>query len=194
MTRTVLEVEFLEGMHNVIPNRTISELIVKNMREVGPPKYSEDSLKFAQEIAKTISPEAKVHALKKSGRPNWETLANKLIDDEVPDPWGEGMLDHVSTDVADVSWKAPTVEFSTAAWVLGTPGHSWQSTAQSASELGHESLIFAAKVIAGTLIDLIVNPELVVKARDEHQRRLGNKKYKSPLPLNKKPPLDAWEK
>jgi aminobenzoyl-glutamate utilization protein B len=194
MTRTTLEVEFLEGMYNVIPNRTISELIVKNMREVGLPKYSEDDLKFAQEMAKTISIETKIQMLKKSGRPNWERLVDKLIDDAVPDPWGEGMLEHASTDVADVSWKAPTVEFSTATWVLGTPGHSWQSTAQSASELGHKSLIFAAKVMASTVLDLMVNPELVTKAKEEHQRRLGNRKYKSPLPPDKKPPLDAWEK
>jgi len=194
MTRTTLEVEFLEGMYNVIPNRTVSELIVESMREVGLPKYSEDDLKFAQEIAKTISIEAKIQTLKKSGRPNWESLVDKLMDDAVPDPWGEGMLEHASTDVADVSWKVPTVEFSTATWVLGTPGHSWQSTAQSASELGHKSLIFAAKVMANTILDLIANPELIAKAKEEHQRRLGNRKYKSPLPIDKKPPLDEWEK
>jgi aminobenzoyl-glutamate utilization protein B len=194
MTRTTLEVEFLEGMYNVIPNRTVSELIVESMREVGLPKYSEDDLKFAQEIAKTISIEAKIQTLKKSGRPDWESLIDKLVDDTVPDPWGEGMLEHASTDVADVSWKVPTVEFSTATWILGTPGHSWQSTAQSASELGHKSLIFAAKVMASTILDLIANPELIAKAKEEHQRRLGNRKYKSPLPTDKKPPLDEWEK
>ena len=67
----------------------------------------------------------------KALRPGWEKLIDKLIDDEIPNPWGEGEISHGSTDVADVSWKAPTVEFNTATWVLGTPAHSWQAVAQN---------------------------------------------------------------
>ena len=194
MTRTKLEVEFVEGCYNLIPNRTIAELIVQNMREIGTPKYSEEDLKFAKEIAKTIPPEVKIAQLKKSKRPGWERLIDKLIDDEVPDPWGEGELMHGSTDVADVSWQAPTVEFNTAAWVLGTPAHSWQAVAQSGVGLGHKSAIFAAKVMAVTIIDLLTNQQIIAKAKEEHKRRIGGKQYKSPVPPGHKPPIDIWEK
>jgi len=194
MTRTKLEVEFVEGCYNLIPNRTIAELIVKNMREIGTPKYSEEDLKFAKEIAKTIPPEVKIAQLKKSKRPGWERLIDKLIDDEVPDPWGEGELMHGSTDVADVSWQAPTVEFNTAAWVLGTPAHSWQAVAQSGVGLGHKSAIFAAKVMAATAIDLLTNQQIIAKAKEEHKRRIGGKQYKSPVPPGHKPPIDIWER
>ena len=194
MTRTKLEVEFVEGCYNLIPNRTIAELIVKNMREIGTPKYSEEDLKFAKEIAKTIPPEVKIAQLKKSKRPGWERLIDKLIDDEVPDPWGEGELMHGSTDVADVSWQAPTVEFNTAAWVLGTPAHSWQAVAQSGVGLGHKSAIFAAKVMAATAIDLLTNQQIIAKAKEEHKRRIGGKRYKSPVPPGHKPPIDVWER
>lgn len=194
MTRTRLKVEFLEGLHNLIPNRTLAQLVVENMREVGLPEYSEEDIEFAREISKTIPRETKINQLRKSGRPGWERLVDKLIDDEVPDPWGEGQVSHGSTDVADVSWQAPTIEFSTAAWVLGTPGHSWQSTAQSASGIGHKSLIFAAKVMAATVIDLLTKPEIVAKAKEEHEKRLGGRKYRPPIPPGHKPPLDVWEK
>ena len=194
MTRTKLEVEFVEGCYNLIPNRTIAELIVKNMREIGTPKYSEEDLKFAKEIAKTIPPEVKVAQLKKSKRPGWERLIDKLIDDEIPDPWGEGELTHGSTDVADVSWQAPTVEFKTAAWVLGTPAHSWQAVAQSGVGLGHKSAIFAAKVMAATAIDLLTNQQIIAKAKEEHKKRIGGKQYKSPVPPGHKPPIDIWER
>jgi aminobenzoyl-glutamate utilization protein B len=194
MTRTELKIEFLEGSYNVIPNRTISELIVKNMKEIGPPKYSDQDSKFAQEIAKTITPEMKVAQLRKSKRPGWERLVDKLIDDETPDPWGEGEVSHGSTDVADVSWQAPSVEFGTATWILGTPAHSWQAVAQSGVGVGHASLIFAAKVIAATVIDLLTNENILNQAKEEHKRRTHNKKYKSPIPLDNKPPLDVWEK
>jgi len=194
MTRTKLEVEFIEGCYNLIPNRTMAELIVKNMREIGTPKYSQEDLEFAKEIAKTIPREMKIAQLKKSKRPGWERLIDKLIDDEVPDPWGEGEVMHGSTDVADVSWQAPTVEFSTAAWILGTPAHSWQAVAQSGTSLGHKSAVFAAKVMAATIIDLLTNEQLLAKAKEEHKRRLGGKQYKSPIPPDHKPPLDFWEK
>ena len=194
MTRTKLEVEFIEGCYNLIPNRTMAELIVKNMREIGTPKYSQEDLEFAKEIAKTIPREMKIAQLKKSKRPGWERLIDKLIDDEVPDPWGEGEVMHGSTDVADVSWQAPTVEFSTAAWILGTPAHSWQAVAQSGTSLGHKSAVFAAKVMAATIIDLLTNEQLLAKAKEEHKRRLGGKQYKPPIPPDHKPPLDFWEK
>jgi aminobenzoyl-glutamate utilization protein B len=194
MTRTESKTEFLEGSYNVIPNRTIAELIVKNMKEIGLPKYNDEDLKFVEEIAKTITPDMKIAQLKKSKRPGWERLVDKLIDDEVPDPWGEGEVSHGSTDVADVSWQAPSVEFSTATWVLGTPAHSWQAVAQSGVGIGHASLIFAAKVMAATVIDLLTNSDALAKAKEEHRQRIGNKKYKSPIPPDHKPPLDVWEK
>ena len=194
MTKTEVKVDFIEGCYNLIPNRTISELIVKNMREIGLPKYSDEDWKFAEEIAKTIDPEMKIAQLKKSKRPGWERLVDKLIDDEVPDPWGEGETSHGSTDVADVSWLAPTVEFGTAAGVLGSPGHSWQDVAESGVGLGHKSLIFAAKVMAATAIDLLTKEDALNKAREEHKQRIGNKKYRSPIPPDHKPPLDVWEK
>jgi aminobenzoyl-glutamate utilization protein B len=194
MTRTEVKTELLEGSYNVIPNRTISELIVRNMRKIGLPKYSDEDLKFAEEITKTITSEMKIAQLKKSKRPQWERLVDKLIDDEIPDPWGEGEVSHGSTDVADVSWQAPTVEFGTATWVLGTPAHSWQAVAQNGVGIGHKSLIFAAKVMAATAIDLLTNEEALNKSREEHKQRIGNKKYKSPIPPDHKPPLDIWEK
>jgi len=194
MTKTEVKIESLEGVYNYIPNRTIAELIVKNMREIGLPKYSQEDLKFAEEIAKTIDPEMKLAQLKKSKRPGWERLIDKLIDDEIPDPWGEGEVSHGSTDVADVSWQAPTVELGTAATVLGTPGHSWQDVAQGAVGLGHKSLIFAAKTMAATAIDLLTSEDTLNKAKEEHRKRIRGKKYRSPISPDHKPPLDAWKK
>jgi aminobenzoyl-glutamate utilization protein B len=194
MTQTQCKVELIEGLHNTIPNRTLAEVVVKNMRLIGLPKYSDEDIKFAQEIAKTISLEEKINQLKKSKRPGWEKLIDKLMDDEIPDPWGEGEISHGSTDVAEISWKAPTVEFGTATWVLGTPGHSWQNVAQSGVGLGHKSLIFAAKTMAATALDLLTTPELLQKAKEEHAKRLRGRKYKPPIPPDHKPPLDAWKK
>ena len=117
-----------------------------------------------------------------------------IIDRTVPDAWGEAEVSHGSTDVADVSWQCPTIEFGTCTYVLGTPGHSWQNVALSGMSIGHKSLFFASKVIAATGIDLFTKPELIEAAWDELSRRKAGRKYKSPIPENLDPPLDQWKK
>lgn len=193
MTRTEVHTEFLEGIYNLIPNRSIADLIVQNMRTIGLPEYDDADLTFTRAIAKTIPQDTKVAQLQKSKRPQWETLLDKLIDDAIPAPWGEGETIHGSTDVADVSWQVPTVEFSTATWVLGTPAHSWQAVAQSGVGIGHKSLIFAAKIMAATMLDLLMQPSHRARAQSEHNQRLEGKTYKSPVPTDQKPPLAAWK-
>ncbi|MCW4052658.1 MAG: M20 family metallopeptidase [Candidatus Bathyarchaeota archaeon] len=193
MTRTKVRVEFMEGIYNVIPNQTIADLLVENMQKIGLPKYDDEDLRFAQGIAKTIPKDTKRAQLRKSKRPCWKDLMDKTIDDEIPSPWGEGETIHGSTDVADVSWQIPTVEFSTATWILGTPAHSWQAVAQSGVGLGHKSLIFAAKVMATTALDLLTDESKLKKAQEEQRKRVMGKKYKSPIPKDRKPPLNAWE-
>jgi len=194
MTRTNLKDEFMGGLYNKIPNRVIAELIVKNMREIGLPEYDDEDVKFAERLSESITPDMKIAQLRKSKRPEWEKFVDKLMDDEIPDPWGEGETSHGSTDVADVSWQTPTVEFSTATWILGTPGHSWHCAAQSGVGLGHKSLIFAAKTMAATAIDLLMNADTLTKAKKEQRQRIGDKEYRSPIPCDIKPPLDIWER
>jgi len=194
MTGTTHKVEFIKGVYNKLTNRVLSELVVSNMREIGAPKYTEEEQRFAKQIAKTITPEMKRGSLRKSKRPGWEKLIDVDLDQSIPDAWNEGEVSPGSTDVSDVSWKAPTMEFGTATFVLGTPGHSWQNTAQSGMGIGHKSLLFAAKTISASVIDLLTKPELLKKAKDEFEQRLAGRVYKSPLPPEVKPPLDLWSK
>lgn len=192
MTRTEMKAEFLEGVHNLVPSRALAELVVKNMREIGLPEYGDKDLKFVREIARTIPKDTKASQMKKSMRPNWRELLDKLVDDEIPEPWGEGETMHGSTDVGDVSWQVPTLEFGTATWVLGTPAHSWQAVAQSGVGVGHKSLIFSAKTMAATALDLLLKKTYLKKAQSEHKQRTRGKKYKSPIPKEQKPPLNPW--
>ena len=194
MTETRLEVEFIKAIYNKLPNKTLSGLVSENMRLVGAPEYTAEELEFAKKIAEQITPESKRETLRKSKRPGWETLMDTLLDWSFPDAWDEGEVSHGSTDVSDVSWMAPTMEFSTTTWVLGTPGHHWMNVAQAGTGVGHKSLIFASKVIAASVLDLLTKPALLEKAWDEHRERTRGKKYVSPLPPDAKPPLNMWEK
>ena len=192
MTETTLKVEFVKGVYNMIPNRTMSELITANMREIGSPEYTKGEMEFAQEISKSISIDAKRDSLRKSKRPGWEKLLDIELDRTIPDVWNEGEIGHHSSDTSDVSWQAPHGGFNTTTYVLGTPGHSWQNVAMSGMSIGHKSLIFASKIIAASVIDLLTKPDLLKAAKEELDKRLMGKTYKSPVPPEAKPSLDQW--
>jgi len=198
MTETELKVGLLTAVYNKLPNKTLSELVTANMREVGAPTYTEEELAFAAEIGKTIDRQNKVDGLRKNKVPNWERYVDVDLPTDILDAWNEGEIGHGSTDVSDVSWQCPTMEFGTTCDVLGAPGHDWRFTAVSGMSIGHKSLIFAAKTMAASALDLYTKPELLKKAKEEHAKRLVGRKYTSPIPEGINPPLEiakeAWER
>lgn len=190
MTETTLKIEFIDGLYNIIPNRAVAETVVKNMREAGAPTYTKKELDFAAEIAKSFPKEQKIDILRKIKLPNYEKYVDIDLPTDILDPTGDGEVMAGSSDVGDVSWKCPTVEFGTTVNVLGAPGHSWQFVTMSASTVAHKSLAFAAKTIAGTALDLITQPDLLKKAKAEHKDRLKGRTYKTPIPEDCVPPLE----
>jgi aminobenzoyl-glutamate utilization protein B len=194
MARTTHAVEHLTGCCNVIPNKGLSDLVASNMREIGAPQYTREELSFGKELAKTISKDEKVSSLRVTKRPGWKDLVDVIIDQTIPDAWDEGEVLAGSTDVSDVSWKTPAMEFSTATWVLGTAPHSWQAVAQSGMGIGHKSLLFAAKTLAGAILDLLTKPELLKSIHREFLQRMKGRVYKTPIPASIKSPLEIVEK
>ena len=190
MARTTHKVEFLTGCYNTMPNKVLAELVVGQMREIGAPKFSEENLKFADKMAETISIDQKMNGLQKSNRPGWEKLRDVHFDERILDDYRAGMVGAGSSDVSDVSWVVPTIEYGTTCSMLGTPGHSWQFVAQNGMSIGHKGLIFSTKVHAACALELLTKPVLMKKVKDEWVERLAGREYKPPIPLDLKPPLD----
>jgi aminobenzoyl-glutamate utilization protein B len=190
MTDTTLRVELLGGIYNKLPNKTLSEIVITNMREIGAPEYTEKELEFVRRIGETVPAEQKRDSLRKWELPDWERYLDVDLVTDILDPWDEGKVGGGSTDVSDISWKTPTMEFSTTAGVLGTPGHSWHFVATSGMSIGHKSLIFAAKTLAGAALDLITKPELLRKAQEEQKERLAGRVYKC-VNAELQPPLEV---
>ncbi|TFG30810.1 amidohydrolase [Candidatus Thorarchaeota archaeon] len=194
MARTTHEMEFIEGCYNVLPNKALSDIVTANMREVGVPEYSAEDMKFAEGLSETVSKEDKIEELRLGKRPGWQDLLETHIDTDIMDPWDEDFVWPGSTDVGDVSWVAPTMEFTTATYVLGTGAHSWQVVACSGAGIGHKSLLFAAKTMAGSAIDLLTKPDLLKRTQDEFETRKAGRKYVSPVGKDIKPPLEIARK
>ena len=94
-----------------------------------------------------------------------------------------------STDVGDVSWVVPTSGFSTACFVPGVPGHSWQAVASGGTNIARNGMNLAAKVLAATAWDIYTQPQTIATAKDELQRRLGQQAYQTLMLPGQKPSL-----
>ncbi|MFH2109823.1 MAG: amidohydrolase [Candidatus Bathyarchaeota archaeon] len=194
MVGTTHKVTFLSGVHNGMENRVLGETAIANMRLVGAPTYSEDEEEFAAELAKSIPREKKKVGLMSSSLPDAMDLMDVNLNTRIYDPVGEGTKGGGSSDVADVAWNTPTVQFRTVYTIVGAAGHSWQNTASNGTSLGQKSTVFASKVMAGTVIDLLSDKKLLQRSKDEWARQMKSREYICPLPAGLKPPLDQLKK
>ncbi|MBE5971037.1 MAG: amidohydrolase [Lachnoclostridium sp.] len=193
MTETRVEIDFVKGCSNLISNRVIAKKIWENLHEIGSPEYTEEEMALAKAIHEsTAKPYESIDKFVKE----YDTKADKQ---EIASHKGETLYTFVlpfhergiqgfgSTDVGDVSWNCPTAQAYVTTWAAGTPGHSWQIVAQGKSGLAHKGLIYAAKTMAGTAIDLIEDPEILVEAKAEFDEAVGADGYLCPIPDGCKP-------
>ena len=170
-TGTTTKVNLVNSVWNELPNDALKELALKNMKLVGGTKYTPEERAFAEELRKTFSGEV----------PALETV-EEVTDQSRPFAG--------STDVGDVSWALPTLDFNAATYVPGTPGHSWQSTACAGMSIGRKGMLVAAKTLALTALDIATEPKHVEAARAAFDKRRGGVTYRSRIPMDAKPPLD----
>ena len=94
-----------------------------------------------------------------------------------------------SPDVGDVSYVTPTAQMTAPTACLGTPGHSWQQTAQAGSRLAHKGLLQAGKAMALAAVKVIEDPSVLGPAQEESLKKTGGK-YNCPFPDDATPYLD----
>ena len=196
MTDTTYDVELLEAICEVVPNRPLEDVLVEAMEVAGPPEFTEDDIKFGKELAKTF-PEGQADSYMKDETLSDETkakLQGKVLNDAVLGRPPVAPEMRGSTDVGDVSWCTPTAQFNVACTALGTPGHSWQYTAQTGMHIGHAGMIVSAKTLAQAGLRLMTDPEILKKARAEFEKRTGGRKYESPLPPDMKPAFHQFDR
>ena len=189
MTETKMEINFLSGIYNTLPNEIIAQVLHKRLQEVGPPAFTQEDQDFAQSMSRSITDKEKKQTLQRYGSDTAARLMDKYLCDIILEPFGRGQVMGGSTDVADVSWVTPTGEMYTACCPLGVPGHSWQITASSGTGIGHRGMLAAAKVLALAVVDFMNDPALVEKAKQEFHEKTKDSPYQSPLPEGMKPPV-----
>jgi aminobenzoyl-glutamate utilization protein B len=78
-----------------------------------------------------------------------------------------------------------------ATYAVGTPGHSWQLVAQGKAPAAHKGMEHAAKVMAGTAVDLFRDPSLIEAAKADFRERLAGTPFVNPIPDDVDPPVST---
>jgi len=143
-TETRMEMEIVSSVYNFLPNDVLAKMLDRNLRIVGGVGYTDDERRFAEKLRETFSTED----------------APSIGSQEQIREIETGLL-YASADTGDVSWQVPTAQITTATYVPGTPGHSWQSTACTGMSIGQKGMLVAAKTLALTALDLFENPKQI---------------------------------
>ncbi len=185
MTETEVGTQVISAVSNLVGNTPLEEAMYANFQRLGPPPFDDADRKFATEIQKSLTPDEIATAYRRAGmKPSGSPLCDAVV------PMDAKRVPMIgSTDVGDVSWVVPTVQADGATYAIGTPGHSWQLTAQGKNAAAHKGLVHVAKIMAGTAVDALTSPELIAQAKADLAARTSNA-YKSPLPPDVKPALD----
>jgi aminobenzoyl-glutamate utilization protein B len=147
-------------------NKTIAETMHANIEKVGLPTWTDAD----QTLAKALQHELKVPEV---------GMATKLQPlrgrESIPDEEKRG---GGSDDIGDVSWNVPTVTLRYPSNMAAGPGHNWANAISMATPIAHKGIQAGAKVVALTVIDFLMKPELVTQAWDYFRNvQTKNTKY-----------------
>jgi aminobenzoyl-glutamate utilization protein B len=159
------------GDWETLVNLTGEKVMFENLQWLGPIQFTPEEQEFAKEIQRATGIEPK--GLDGSVQP-W--AAPK------PDPEGG------STDVGDVSWIVPTLSMNATTAPVDAPWHAWPVVACGGMSIGHKGLVYAAKVLATTMVDLFEDAKTLQAIQAEFREKTKGVVYKPFIP-DGPPPL-----
>jgi len=186
MTETSVKATVVSAVSNLLGNTPLERALQDNLERLGPPPFDDVDRATAAKFQATLSEEDIESSYRRAGVPY--RPGQSLCDAIVPlDAQRVPMIG--STDVGDVSWVVPTVQARGATYAIGTPGHSWQLTAQGKLPAAHKGLVHVAKVMAGTALDVLQDDTLRARAMADLQARVTRTPYVCPIPDDVEPPI-----
>jgi len=196
MTGTSVEYDITMAFSDYISNAVLAKIGDECFEEVGPPKWDEEDYRLAEGFLKTYD-KATLDSIMEDleeiyGADGIEEVLRAPLDSKVH-PWDGNNRTYRSgsTDVGDVSYVVPTLNFNVATACVGNVGHTWQMTAQAGSRIGEKGMLVAAKVMALSAIGTMENPDAISRAKEFVKKQNGGK-YSCPLPEGLKPPIGTY--
>jgi aminobenzoyl-glutamate utilization protein B len=157
-------------------NKTVAEVTWANIQKVGMPKWSDADQTLAKALQKELG----------SNQTGLELTVPKELQGPVTDNRGGG-----SDDIGDISWNMPTVTLRYPANIPGLPGHNWANAIAMATPIAHKGSTVGAKVQAMTILDLVLQPDVVAQAWDYFRTvQTKDQKYEPLLRAQDRPAIE----
>jgi aminobenzoyl-glutamate utilization protein B len=170
MTNTDWSVQVFSAIWPTRGNRTLAEVTHKNIQLVGMPKWTEEEHNLAKALQTNLK-----------GKP--EGLHKDIS------PLQESRQGASSNDAGEVTWIVPTGRVTFPANIPNIPNHHWAAGVAPATSIAHKGAVAGAKVLAASVVDFLMNPQLVEDAKITFKKETAGFEYKSFLPPDQKPPI-----
>ena len=185
MTETEVTWNVISGTSNLLATKAVYDRYDANLRSFLPVDYSPEELLYAKMFKDSFdaSDNARMRKALTLSHPDKSTdEINKMLDAPMPNYICRDIGNTASTDAGDVTWVVPGCQLHVACYPAGTPFHSWQLAAMGKSSLVHKGMALAAKTIAMTALDFLLDNALVQQARKDFLSMLDGQTYRCPLP------------
>jgi aminobenzoyl-glutamate utilization protein B len=164
------EIKFNSGMYNILSTIKGAEILQLNLESLGPIKYTDYETEFAYQLQKTAG-------IEESGINGIPLSLEEALNDTRT----------FTSDIGDVSWIVPTITLLTTTAPIDVPWHSWCVVASGGMSIGHKGMIYSAKAMTMTMIDLYLNSNLIKEIEAEYEKKIGSFQYKAMLPTGPPP-------
>ncbi len=157
-----------------LPNTTMTNIVLANLKEHGPNKYNDEDKAFAREIQRNLG-------MKETEQP---------YDVSIVEPDKAYGAFHPADDVNEFTWHAPTARlYVSKAMAPGFRYPRWVESALCSMGATHRMGETAASVLAASAIDLLKRPEALKAAKTEFDKRRSEHWEKPLMPTGLKPPV-----
>lgn len=187
MTETTVTYEIKAGCYDTLPNMALNEVMYANAQEIPAITYTAEELEFAKTLQSNIDP-----SVVAGSRATLAQVGISTEDDLVPGfyhiPQTFRMSMPGSSDIGDASWITPMGQVMTVCAPASVQVHTWQATAAFGTSIGMKGMHQAAKIMAGSIYDSLLNPEIIEKARAEFDISRAGVEYVPAIPSEVQPP------
>ena len=160
-----VEVKVQNVLYEILVNFEGAKALHRNLERLGGLEWSDDEQAWARQLQQSVGVDA-------SGL---DGSIHPLVLDPGPPQGG-------STDVGDVSWIAPTIHLSVTTAPADVPWHAWPVVASSGHAVGQRGMLYAAKALANTMVDLYLDGDLLAAMQAEFATQTEGHTYVAAIP------------
>ncbi|MGG4046096.1 amidohydrolase [Paenibacillus favisporus] len=189
MSETSVTWKITAGCYDTLPNAALNDLMHAQAEFTGPLEFTPDEEDFARRLLSSIHSDVlAAKSMEASLMPEGTVLPTGFLN--LKQAFGVSVGG--SSDIGDVSWITPMGQIMTTCSPLGVQVHTWQATAAFGSSIGMKGMHYAAKIMALSAYDLLLNTDGILdRAKGEFAEQTQGFAFKAGIPDEVKPPVPA---